>query len=450
MNQINLFKETLQRVPAYKKFCMERKIDENTDWNKIPLIDKESYLLKNPVKDLCWDGDLSKAHLIGASSGFGKSGTVFWPKRVEDEKDYIVAMENMLVNNYHIDNRKTLILVCLAFGTWIAGMQIASTIRFIASSGKYPIICATPGLNIKEAVEIYKLTENEVEQTLIITNPSNINIFISLFKKDNLKTDKGNIFFPVVGEYIPEKMRIRISDTFGHDENEYFSIWTGFGSADVGDLGYETPAVIGLRKYIYKNPELSEKLFNTTDTPMIFATNTKAFIEIIDNEIIVTKNQLIPLIRYNTKDRGDILYKQSLKQHIPENIYENLPDKMLIVFGRTSDSIIFYGTNLSVGNINDYFLSLDKSYAYGGLFQIKEEVLEGISTFKFIIFTADFQNKDLVAKYKEALLKFLMTGSNEFKIKYQNLSSIIGEKLIEIKLEDISKLEGNLKHKYII
>ena len=450
MNQIELFKQVREKVPAYAEFCKLNNIKQNPSWEEIPLTDKPSYLLKFPLENLCWDGDLTRAFLIGASSGFGKSGSVFWPKRAIDEKNYLEIVENMFVENNQIDKKRTLILVCLAFGTWIAGMQLAATVRTLAQTGKYPLICATPGLNLQEAVEIYKTLENSVEQVIIITNPSNINIFISLFRKNNLQINRGNIYFPVVGEYIPEKMRIKITKELGFDENEPFVIMTGFGSADTGDLGYETREIIYLRRYIYNNPHISKKIFNTLDTPMIFSMNPKAYIEIIDGEIVVTKDQLIPLIRYNTKDRGGILNKEILADDIPENIYEKLPEKMLYVFGRTSDSIIFYGTNLNVGDINNFFLSLDKSYSYGGLFQVKQELSDGMDVFVFTVFTEDFKNEQLILKYKEALIEFLCSSSNEFKIKYQNLSQVVGEKLIQVKLDNISNLEGNLKHKFIV
>ncbi len=450
MDRKNFFKEVIERVPAYKKFAEENNFDSNTVWEKIPLIDKHSYLLKYELSQLCWDGDLSKAHLIGASSGFGKSGTIFWPKRPEDEKNYIKNVETMLVENYHIDKKKTLIIVSLAFGTWIGGMQLAAGIRTLATENKYPITCATPGLNITEAVEIYKIMKPHIEQTLIITNPSNITLFYALLKRIKFEPD-GTIFFPVVGEYVSEAMRIKVIKNFGHKEDSPFVVWTGYGSADTGDVGVETESTMKLRRYIFEKTGLSNELFNTTDTPMIFELSSKVFVEIINNEIIVTKNQLIPLVRYNTKDCGGLLNKSDLLEKIPENILEKLPEKMLYVFGRTGDSIIFYGTNLSIGDMQAHFLSLDRSFYYGGLFQVSTSNIDGIPVFTFIFYlTEKFDSDKMVEKYKKALLEYLLNSSNEFKFKFNHLNSIVGEKLITVKLKDIKSLEGKLKHKYII
>jgi phenylacetate-CoA ligase len=450
VDKINLFRDVLKSVPAYSEFCKQNGVNENTVWEDIPIIDKPSYLLKYELKDLCRDADLSKAHLIGASSGFSKSGSIFWPKRPEDEKEYFESLENMLIQNYNINKKKTLIMVCLAFGTWIGGMQLATAVRVIALKGKLPITSATPGLNLKEAVEIYDTMSDFVDQVIIITNPSNVNLFISLFEKKGIQINNGNIYFAVVGEFIPEKARIKVNKLFGHKKDEPFAIWTGYGSADAGGIGYETKETILLRRYIYETEDLSNKIFKTKDTPMIFAMIPNLIIEIINDEIVVTKDQMIPLIRYNTKDLGGILKKDDLFKYVPNYLLENLPDEMLFVNGRVSDSVIFYGTNLNVNEINEYFLSLDKDYYYGGLFQVKQELIENVDVFNFTIFTDRYDDNDLIIKYKTALVNFLKESSNEFKIKYEHLNSIVGEKLIKIKLEDVSKLEGNLKHKYIL
>ncbi|HAR41108.1 MAG TPA: phenylacetate--CoA ligase, partial [Bdellovibrionales bacterium] len=88
-----------QRVPGYQKFLREHDIRDPSDhpFEKIPLQTKQNYLLKHPIEDLCWNGAIGNCHLIGSSSGFSKSGSVFWPKRPEDEKNYLYSIEKMLV-----------------------------------------------------------------------------------------------------------------------------------------------------------------------------------------------------------------------------------------------------------------------------------------------------------------------------------------------------------------
>ena len=71
-----------QQVGAYKDKVGKAFPDNFED---LPVISKQDYLLSYPMEQLCRPGDMDRIHLIGASSGFSKSGAVFWPKRPCDE-----------------------------------------------------------------------------------------------------------------------------------------------------------------------------------------------------------------------------------------------------------------------------------------------------------------------------------------------------------------------------
>ncbi len=451
MNRFELYLEVVRKVPAYSRLLGEGGgISEVGEWERLPVLTKKNYLLNHPLTELCRAGDFANVHLIGASSGFGKDGTVYWPKRPRDEAAYVAGLREMFADHYHTDEKRTLIMVCLAFGMWIGGMQLAAGIRQLAASGEQRIACATPGLNLEEAVGVVKEFGDQFEQVLIVTNPSNVNLFSALFSREDVACGAGKFSFPVVGEYFSESFRLRMAERFGHQPDDPFCLWTGFGSADAGDLGYETAASIALRKYFYARPELSREFFGTSDTPMIFAKSEKAFIEIIDGEIIVTKDQFIPLVRYNTQDRGGLIRPADLDGIIPEELGSELPGEMLYVGGRTSDSVIFYGTNLTITDINHMFISLDESYGYGGLFEVCPETRDGISYFTFNIYTDNFANEQLAGRYHEVLLDFLKRSSLEFAAKYDNLARAAGGDLVTVKLKDVKLLSGNLKHRFIV
>lgn len=452
----DFYKELLVEVPAYNDFINNyfknnpsAKIDSFSD---IPLLTKKSYLLEYPIEDLCRKGDFNKIHFIGTSSGFSKSGSVFWPKRPEDELDYMNGLENMLRNHYNIDSKRTLIFCCMALGTWIGGMTITSTLRVLAAQNRNKITVSTPGLNLQEAVEIYSRFHNNYEQTLWITNPSNINLIYALIKRKGIDFKPGSNFFPAVGEYYTESFREKIAKDFGHPTDTPFVVWTGYGSADTGDIGVETESTINLRKYFKKNPELNKSIFDSDDTPMLLQLAESCFVEIIENQIIVTKDQLVPLIRYNTGDNGGLLDKKFLieKNIIPEELRNSLPEHMIYVYGRATDNIIFYGTNLNVVSINEHFLSLPANFQYSGLYQVKPVDKEGVTYFRFTIFTSDYKNSGLQKQYYDELVQFLKNQSNEFATKYVNLSNSLGESLISVELADISRLSGNVKHKFIV
>ncbi len=449
---LDFFYDTLKNVPAYRHF-IERNSSLNSlsGFEKIPLLTKKNYLLEYPIEELCRKGDFDKIHFIGSSSGFSKSGSVFWPKRPADELNYMNGLEEMLRSCYQIDQKKTLILCCMALGTWIGGMTITSTLRVLSTQDRNKITVATPGLNLQEAVEIYSRFHSNFDQTLWITNPSNINLIYALIKRKGIDFKKGSHFFPVVGEYFSESFREKVAENFGHTLSEPFVVWTGYGSADTGDLGVETKSTIKLRKFIEKNESLKKELFDSQETPMILQLADHGYVEIVDRQIVVTKDQLIPLVRYNTGDCGGLLCKSQLSgKNIPNELVDSLPEKMIYVYGRATDNIIFYGTNLNVVNINAHFNALPTEFNYGGLFQVRSENEGGIIYFRFTIYTCDNQSEELKNHYYQELVDFLKSQSNEFAAKYTNLTESVGEPLISITLDDITHLNGKVKHKFII
>lgn len=437
----SLFDDVRANVPAYKKM-----MEGNSE---PPILTKTNYLMAFKPEELCRPSDMDNIHLIGASSGFSKSGSVYWPKRPQDEAGYMDSIETMLRQYYNLDGNRTLVVECLALGMWIGGVQIASALRYIALSGRYRLAVATPGLDLKAAVDVINLYGKRFSQILVITNPSNISLLAALLEKAGVDIRSGNMRFPVVGEYFSEAFRTRTALRFGHSEDDPFVVWTGYGSADTGDIGAETEATIRLRKLFDKDKALARKIFLTDDAPMILALSPKVYVEIIDGEIVVTKDQFIPLIRYNTKDSGGLLRRNELKGIVPDELYETLPEEMIYVYGRVGNAVIFYGTNLTVNSINEYFLSLPANRCYGGLFTVHQADNDGIASLEFVVYVTD-TNKTSPDIWLGDLVGFLKSQSAEFAYKYDHLSTSADRQLITLSLADITSIDSKVKHKYII
>jgi phenylacetate-CoA ligase len=436
------------RVPAYRDFLATRNTPPEADFKSLPLLTKQNYLLGFPTEALCWDGSLAACHLIGASSGFSKSGTIFWPKRPEDELHYLDGIEGMLVDNYAIDRKRTLILVCLAFGTWIGGMQLASACRILAAQGKHPITVSTPSLNIGEAIEIYARFGHAFEQVLWLTNPSNVQLVSALLTRRELTPPPAQMSFGVVGEYYSEAFREWVAERFGHPVDDPYCIWTGYGSADTGGIGVETRASIAVRKHLHHHPEICRALFQTDAAPMLLAPSPDAHVESIEGNIVCTKDQLIPLVRYDTGDAGGLIDRATLTEAgLPPELVGRAPETMVYVHGRASDTIIFYGTNLRLSDINDYLLGQEE---YGGFYELAEDKREGITRFVFTLYVTGRRDEPRRQQYQRGLVAFLERESREFAAKYDALSTSVGEPLVDVRLEDAAQAKGRIKHRYLV
>ncbi|WP_022671053.1 phenylacetate--CoA ligase [Hippea alviniae] len=448
MDKMALFFDVKENVEAYRDFLERHNALDVNRWEDIPIMNKENYLLYYPMEKTVRKGDFDNCFLIGASSGFSKTGTIYWPKRAEDEKGYIKASEEALKELYGIHKKRTLIIVALAFGMWIGGMQLACMVRRLAAESDYPLTCALVGFDIEEAANIAKRFEKDFEQILFITNPSNVSVIYSLVK-DNKNLLNGRVYFAVVGEYFSEFYRREMTLKFGHTEDAKTVLWTGYGSADTGALAVETVSTISLRRYLtFDNQSLKQELFGDGDTPMIMEPSKNAFVEIVDGNIVATLDQLTPLIRYNTKDKGKLLYKEELKGKIDDKLFESLPDVMLCIFGRASNSIVFYGTNLTIPKIDAILYSIEDKIHYSGLFEVEKIKKGEIDVFRFTVYSFE-DKKDKEEFVKNTLIENFKKLSREFAAKYDNLSKAAGFDLIEVEIKRISKNQASKKHRHI-
>lgn len=449
MNHLQFLQDVKEHVTAYRRFLTQQLGSDllPEHFEQLPLQTKQNYLLSYPLEELCRTNDLDHIHLIGSSSGFSKTGAVFWPKRPCDEAGYLQAIEQMFVRTAQIDRKKTLVVECLAFGLWIGGMQIAAALRNIALSGKYRFTITTPGLDLKAAVEVIKAYHQLYEQVLIITNPSSIPLLGAMLRTEPSLLSGGKVSFPVVGEYFTESFREQTARAFGHPADTPFVVWTGYGSADTGDVGVETQATIALRKHYHHHPEAARARFGSDSVPMILAASPQVKLEIIEGHIVVTKDQFIPLVRYDTRDNGGLLTRQELQGEVPDALCDQLPEQMLYVSGRADNAVIFYGTNLYIHQIQEHLLSLPAAMGYGGLFTVHESATDGISSFHFTIYTHAVHADE--AWFLQSLTDFLCQQSAEFGIKYRNLSKAAPRPLIEVTTAPVSQLQASVKHKFI-
>jgi phenylacetate-CoA ligase len=444
MDLLAYFEEIKNSVPAYRKFLEEKGIKAVQKPEDIPLTDKQNYLMRYPMTELIREGSMDKCFLIGASSGFSKGGSVLWLKESVDEADYLEKMRQLLMHDYDIENRPTLIIVSLALGMWIAGMQIACVLRSLAGNTD-GVVTATPGIDLLESVHIAKEFGPMFDRIVWITNPSSINIIYSLLR-DEKELLQGKIYFPVVGEYFTEGFRENIARKFGHDIENPYVVKTGYGSADTGDLGIESRETIGLRKFLHHHPQRTKELFHTEDAPMFFIKNDHALMEIVDGNLVVSKEQFIPLLRYNTGDAGAIISKEVFRDSgLDKQLYDALPDELLYVFGRASEALVFYGTNLNIYAAGDFLNSLDDSFNYGGLYEMEKKERRGVEELEITVYVLK-EEEGLAARYQKKLLDYLKNNSREFNAKYDQLMSSAGYELVRVNTKLMSDKNKAEKH----
>ncbi len=355
-----------EKVPAYKKFLKENKINPEKiislkDFESVPLTTKENYLSKYPLQELIVDGDFSKITSITSSSG--SSGNPFyWPRSIEQDFGIVSANEAIYLDNFEIDKKTTLHLTALGMGVWTGGDGMSMSAKMFAQKG-YPFVSINTGLDLKTNMTVLKDLGRYFDQVIITLYPSFATDIVNSAAEYGLDWKKLKLKFYFGGEPFAEEWRDYISEKI-FAENKYKDVCSVFGSSEGGAAGVETSLCIYVRQECKKNPKLNIELFNDTRSPSIVQYNPLGkYFESVKGELVLTTVNGLPLIRYNTRDAGSVnslsVFLQALKKAglDPENdlkkagctINWQLP--ILYLFGRSDTTASIYGLNIYPENI---------------------------------------------------------------------------------------------------
>ncbi len=361
-----LFHKASSKVPAYKDFLQKNNIvPENIktieDFSKVPLIDKENYITQYDLKDLCWQGDLTKGGIISQSSGT-TGEPVFWPRFVENDKETALLHEFFFKELYQVEEKRTLFIVAFHLGAHIAGVITANAIKDIISQG-VPGSLVTTGLNKKNILNTIQRLSADYDQTILIGYPPFLKDVVIEGVATGIDWQEVNLKFMYSAESFPENWREQLHKLSGIKENESGG-YNVYGSADLGFMGHETPFTILLRK-----------MFDEGDqTPAIYHFHPwNKYFESVEGELVCTSDSGIPLVRYNTKDIGQIFSPDIFSEAEEEKW--NLP--RITVVGRSNYTATLYGVNIYPEHLREIFTYDDIREYFNGKFFIKT-VYEGI------------------------------------------------------------------------
>jgi phenylacetate-CoA ligase len=360
-------------VPAYRDFLAKNKVNPEKirtieDFKQLPLTTKENYFKKYPLNMLVMGGDLSNATAIHSSSG-STGKPLYWPKSVTSDINSYKGVELIYTYYFDIDKINTLLINSFSMGPWPAGEIVHTSAKMIGDKG-LKLSVVSPGLQTDLFFTFFEDLANKFEQVIIAGYPSFLRNLVDegLTKKINFK--KHNIKIITGGEKYSENWRNFMTKNLGL-KKPYKSIASVLGSAETGVTSISTPFTDYFRIFLHGNKSLTKKFFDRVDLPSITQFIPPArHIEIVDDDIVLTTMGFIPLIRYDTKDYGQILAPKEVISSTPASFLKefsslkesygipNLP--ILSISGRSDGVITFYALNIYLEQIA-YILDLPKS-----------------------------------------------------------------------------------------
>jgi phenylacetate-CoA ligase len=207
---------------------------------------------------------------------------------------------------FEAHEKSTLYIVTFGMGVWIAGTYMMMATQCVAQRG-YPITVVTPGHNKAEILKLVRFGEKYYQQVILVGLPPFVKDVIDAGSAEGINWQEINIKFMFTGEAFTERWRAHLQKTVGM--NPLTDAINIYGSADVGLIAHETATTIFLRGLAAQNPQIAQVLFHSDRIPSVNQYNPHfRHFEQMDGELLISARSGIPLLRYNTKDMGDILY----------------------------------------------------------------------------------------------------------------------------------------------
>ncbi|HEY5695506.1 MAG TPA: hypothetical protein VIQ80_01595, partial [Candidatus Saccharimonadales bacterium] len=361
---LELFHAMATRVPAYKKFLHEHGVKPESIRTyddfvmHVPLIDKENYISKYPLADLCMDGNIFHNGMISVSSG-STGVPYFWPRG--PEQDMVdTAMVGQMYDTFEMNHKKTLLVLSFSLGTWIAGTLLMTSSIHYAEAGN-PVSVLTPGIEKASAIDVIKRLADNYEQIVIGGYPPFAKDLIEEGAREGIDWNKYHTRLIMGGESISEEWRDYVLELI-NSKNPYFDSVNVFGAADIGVVGFETPLSILVRRGYNQNPVIAAEMFGTEVLPSLVQFDpVHRHFEKVDDELIVSSNSGIPLVRYNLKDTGGILSRHDATTAIADWLEKNANEAgvkldmndmpFLYLNGRKNFTVTIYSVNVYPENI---------------------------------------------------------------------------------------------------
>lgn len=386
-----LFQNVAVTVPAYRAFLAEQGINPASiqtfkDFQKLPLITKENYLLRHPLTDLCRNGQLEMCDMIAVSSGSTGKPT-FWPRFITDELQIATRFEQIFHDSFYADSRCTLAVICFTLGTWVGGIYTTNCCRYLAHKG-YPITVVTPGNNKEEILRVVQELGPAFEQVVLLGYPPFLKDVIDSGLAHGVDWQRYRIKLVMAGEVFSEEWRSLVGERIGA-KNPYYDSAALYGTADAGVLGSETPISICIRRFLTENPDIARALFGESRLPTLLQYDPfSRFFEVEDGTLLFSGDNGIPLVRYHIADTGGLITYDAMLKFLAEWGFDPVvalhqegargihPLPFVYVFGRANFTVSYFGANIYPENVTvGLEQSVIREWVTGKfILQVKEDV----------------------------------------------------------------------------
>ena len=332
-----------RRVPAYRHFLASHGIKSPSNFDQLPVMDKNNYIKAYSIEERCVGGKfLSAGVAIDESSG--SSGTPYdWVRgeaeRARTQQTLARTLDRM------VDNKPRIAINAFSMGAWATGQNMAQALE------KHSTVKST-GPDLEKVLHTLEFFGPRFGY-FIAGYPPFLKTVVDAMWKRNFPIAEYELHGLVGGEAISEELRRYLL--------RYFSTChSGYGASDLEiGVAVETPEAVQIRQLINDDVRFRQQLLGPGErVPMVFQYNPMShYLETSeDGDLIATLNSktLSPRIRYNIGDEAKLFTRTELLSQIRELGYKlaerpgitPLPLPYLFLYGRRDQTISIMGANI--------------------------------------------------------------------------------------------------------
>jgi phenylacetate-CoA ligase len=437
---LRVARKAAEEVPAYRRLVkaaglLEALRNEACTIEDLPVIDKESYCLSNKYSDLL-AASLQK-DINGFFSSSGSSGKPFhWP-RLKGARSSL-SLPDWLEDSYRLGGKKTLAVVALNMDGWIAGLNTSLALNQLALEARFPFMVSCPGADYGQALNTIAEVQEMAEQIVVFIYPVAIPYFLELAKDRGIQLPLDKMRFAATGDPFTESFRENLDKICG-------AVWPDtalasycYSSADTRVIGTETRLSRALSKLLHHDAALRGAFGVEGALPNLYLAapaEELPLIETVEGELVFTRWQPIPIVRYNLHDRGEIwdwteVRRQIIAAELPEKLkpmreelarQETFPGDFVALYGR-SRSLYFYGMYLDERVFSKIMRHPELETSATGIFQV---ALSSEKPYSAILWDIEIKQAHadpaaLDKLFYRVLLKELMEAYPHFGVNYRN------------------------------
>jgi phenylacetate-CoA ligase len=207
-----------------------------------------------------------------------------------------------------------------------------------------------------------------------------------------------------------------------------------YGSADTGIIGVESSPLVQIRQFLSLHPETAQRIgMKSPVIPNLFHfRSSKTYLEIVNDEMIITQWQGLPLVRYNLQDHVQFFGWKTLCQEIRRDDPNRaafwsalesaaLPD-VISITGRSQGCLFLCGSNIFEPMLQAALLQSLISQISNGAFVVWTESRHGQQVLCWQIELKNGQaapNAELCETFHAELVDLLGKQQPEFAEDYE-------------------------------